>query len=134
MGRTAAAATILSISAQVLFNTAAVYHVMTVLETTDMSNSVAAMNNGTSLANFESRVLLHEIGHALRLADISPTNGICSEVQSIMYSSGSVAFNCGVNSPTSCDATGINSVYPAAVSFCSTSQRNYCFVPSTSCQ
>ena len=59
-------------------------------------------------------------GYALRLGHATATNGICSEVQSIMYESASPLYFCGATT-NACDASGINIVYPGAVGYCSTS-------------
>lgn len=69
----------------------------------------------------------HELGHVLRLGDITPVNGICSEVQSIMYGSLSMLTGCGVVSPTSSDVSVITgTIYPSNVPVCPTYTYPWC--------
>lgn len=111
------------------FNAAAMYYATVVLDPSVIST--AASFNGTTFAAFGQMTLTHELGHALRLADIAPVDGKCSEVQSIMYGSGSMLWNCGVRNPnSSCDASSINTVYPSAAYYCI---APYCQVPGQSC-
>ena len=120
-------------------NDAAVFGADIQLNTTEIDNGAKALN--TTLNGLLPVILKHEFGHALRLADISlssantPIKGICSEVQSIMYSSSSVLYSCGVAAPTPCDVSAINAVYPSPVpsSTCSVG-GNYCLDPSGLCQ
>jgi hypothetical protein len=56
----------------------------------------------------------HEFGHVVRLADISPIHFVCSEVQGLMYGSGSVLEGCGVKTPQTCDVNAFNALYAGA--------------------
>jgi hypothetical protein len=63
-------------------------------------------------------------------------NGKCSEVSSIMYSSASVLFGCGVHQPTTtCDGSVLNStVYPTAPPTCTPVDSEWCYdAPPYSC-
>jgi len=75
----------------------------------------AANNYGFDLTSWIRFIVGHEFGHVLRLADVSATNYICSEVQSVMYQHGNVGYLCGTRSPRSCDTSGINQAYPTTV-------------------
>lgn len=113
------------------FNAAAVNYVDIRLDIAHM-NTAAEEHLDTTLAAFAPTVVAHELGHALRLGEVVPTHGKCSEVQSIMYGSASVLWGCGVTGPTACDTSGINSVYPSAVPYC-TPGGNYCLNPGPTC-
>jgi hypothetical protein len=80
---------------------------------------------GTSPSALAALTVEHELGHALRLGHAPATNGICSEVQSVMYESASPLYFCGATT-NACDASGVNIVYPGAVGYCSSSTINYC--------
>jgi hypothetical protein len=62
-------------------------------------------------------------------------NGTCSEVQSIMYSSGSVLAGCGISAPVSpCDSNVLSSIYSGPVGNCPVYERNDCVVaPQYAC-
>jgi hypothetical protein len=66
------------------------------------------------------------MGHALRLGDIIPRDGICSEVQDMLYQDPTARYGCGVVKPTSCDTTGLDNVYPVAVGYCPAEMNNTC--------
>jgi hypothetical protein len=74
-----------------------------------------ANNENFNLTDWTKLIVAHEFGHVLRLGDVPVINGICSEVQSVMYQVGNTMFRCGFRTPTSCDANGINQVYPSSV-------------------
>jgi hypothetical protein len=89
--------------------------------------SMAASALGATEETLADITVTHELGHALRLAHSTLTNGTCSEVQSIMYPSLSVLYGCGVTSPTSsCDAGALNTVYPSTPPTCSPVGTNFC--------
>ena len=105
-------------------NSAAVYYVDIKLNGPEIANVASCLDTDSgTLAGF---TVAHEMGHALRLGDISAVNGICSEVQDVLYQNATVRFGCGVEAPNSCDTTGINTVYPSPVGYCPTSEQGYC--------
>lgn len=111
-------------------NAAAMWSVNIVVNYTEVTNQVEA--SGVSEATVIKTTISHELGHALRLKHTALYTGTCSEAQSIMYPSGSVLIGCGITpSTTSCDASGINSVYPNSVASCSL-EGSYC-ATHTSC-
>ena len=95
---------------------AAVWDVDIALNTPQITASAAYLN--ANLTNLTTMILTHEFGHALRLTDEPVYNYTCSEAQSVMYPSSSVAWECGRTAPTSCDASGIHQVYPYGVVYC----------------
>ncbi len=92
--------------------------------------SAHAAVQGISQATVVSRVLEHELGHALRISESTLTaNGTCSQVQSIMYPSVSVLLGCGSSGPTTtCDTASINARYPSSPLFCPTSTAARCLL------
>jgi hypothetical protein len=98
----------------------------------------AASALGANSSQFETMALTHELGHVLRLghsADLNQIRGICSEVQSIMYPSGSVLWGCGVTQPaTGCDSSAISTVYPGAPAYCSPTEDRLCYDSAPMCQ
>jgi hypothetical protein len=87
---------------------------------------------GTTAAVITSGVYAHEFGHVLKLDEVLPGNGRCSEVQSIMYQDIFLSYLCGVMAPTSADKAVINSFYPGSVPFASAAGPTpYC--TSTTC-
>ena len=103
-------------------NAAAVYRVEIHLSRDEIQRY--ANYNGTTLSAMTAIVVAHEMGHALRLGNITPTMGTCSEAQDVMVEHPGVLHGCGITAPTSCDTTGINTVYPSAVGVCSVP---YCY-------
>ena len=104
---------------------------------TDMRLDISAITTqasylGTTFATLVPMVVKHEMGHVLRLGHAAVGDGKCSDVQSVMYPSASVLWGCGVTSPTACDTTGINTVYPTAAPYCAPG-ANYCISGSPSC-
>lgn len=90
---------------------------------------------GLKATQLQERVLTHEIGHAaFRMSDVGAVNGACSEVQTIMYASGSVLTGCGVTAPeSSCDSSTISSIYPASPAYCPSGSNNFCYDGYYSC-
>lgn len=79
-----------------------------------------AIVNAAAAANIPAdtlaqNVLSHELGHALRLADVPVASGQCSEVQSVMYGNASIGVSCGVTLPQPCDRNGLLAIYPVPV-------------------
>jgi len=106
-----------------------VYGAEIILDATNLAGAASAQ--GVSVATVATNTVMHELGHALRLADIGVGDGKCSEVQSVMYGSLSVLRGCGVTAPTSCDSNELNVIYPTAPATCSAVGTNYC--SSTTC-
>ncbi len=88
---------------------------------------VAPINDITSM------VTIHELGHALRLGHSQVYNGICSEVQSIMYPDEGILYTCGVRGPTASDTSSFNAIYPSVVPFCAVTTTPACILPSPAC-
>ncbi len=107
--------------------TPAVMYLATItLDSTQIAN--LAETYGLDDDGLTTMLAAHEFGHALRLSDTETINGICSEVQSIMYQGALDAYECGVNLVTPyCDGeVGIPSVYPDPVA-------SYCSYPDPYC-
>jgi hypothetical protein len=102
-----------------------------VINPADHANTAAILGVPTSTVTHAT--LVHELGHVLRLAHSPAINGKCSEVQSLMYESGTVLVACGVLSPRTSDISAINSLYPSSPAFCNTAVPNYCVVTSPKC-
>jgi len=113
------------------FSAAGVFHVVITLDSTEINGGASAW--GVSTSTFAPPIVTHEFGHSLRMNHPQVFNAVCSEVQSIMYPSGSVLFGCGVSAPTSRDAAVINSIYPSTVPVCPANQNNYCYVGVGAC-
>ena len=112
------------------YNSAAVFGIEIELNSTDIPNQAPYL--GVSTATLAQQTVAHEIGHAFRLSEqVSAPNGTCSQVQSVMYPSASALSLCGITAPNSCDASGINTVYPSAVWILRSGRRNYCYMPDT---
>jgi hypothetical protein len=111
--------------------------------------AVANFNNNSppnapavSLQAYVTTTLAHELGHVLGLGDIFVTDGnnnplpgvhgICSEVLSVMYSSGSVLTGCGISGPIDpCDPNAIASIYQShSPGYCSPGVVPQCFYGS----
>lgn len=115
-----------SISPGECVNDSGVYGAYIELYPSVISAAASALGTTTELA--ATITVNHELGHALRLADITPQNGICSEVQSIMYGSLSMLYGCNMRGPnTSCDGNVLsNDVYPSSLATCQQVGTNYC--------
>jgi hypothetical protein len=106
------------------FSTSAVYHTYILLNPPEIANLASAL--GTSSQGQAAQTVYHELGHTLMLGDITADNGICSEVQDIMYQAPSVRYLCHITAPNSCDTAGINDADPSAVGYCSSGTNNQC--------
>jgi hypothetical protein len=122
------------------WNAASVLHADILLNPTIVSSQASAyspiVGYSVSTSTVAQYALMHELGHALRLGDVKVIYGRCSEVSSIMYTSASVLFGCGVHQPTTtCDGNALNStVYPAAPPTCTPLDSEWCYdVPPYSC-
>ena len=114
-------------------NSASVYYVNIELNSTTIAARAPYL--GLTTSEYAAVVLEHELGHALRLGHTTMNNYkvavVCSEVQSVMYPSGTGLVGCDLTTPNSCDVGGIDAVYPSAPGYC-TPGENVC-TSQTSC-
>ena len=106
------------------FNAAAIFFVDIHVDPNQINT--AAMMLASTPQTLAPIVAHHEMGHALRLDHENMAVQICSEVQSVMYPDEGVLYSCGVWTPKSCDATGIDAVYPSPPPFCATNNSQIC--------
>lgn len=119
-------------------NSDTVYYAQFALNGTELTNAANAYTTWLGINVTEDELAqataTHELGHTLRLGDIlfQDEDGICSEVQDVMYQSLSVSYTCpGGSTPSSCDLNVLNSIYPNGVANCGTGVQ---FCTGTSCQ
>lgn len=94
-------------SAGACLNSAAVWYVYAKMNATEIGTLAGKL--GITSTALGGLVLEHEMGHALRLADVqTPGYGTCSQVQGIMWQEPEDWLGCGLAIPNSCDASGIN--------------------------
>lgn len=79
--------------------------------------AAAAPHYYLTAAGLATQVVIHELGHSIRLGHATETNRICSEVQSLMYPNEQLLLTCGVYGPTSCDVDEVDAIYPS-VPYC----------------
>jgi hypothetical protein len=104
-------------------NYAAIFYAETYLNIANMYGYESY--TGINPTTFTNVTITHEMGHSLRIRDVTAKNGICSEVQSIMYGSGSMLIACQMSAPTACDQAIISIIYPSPVTYC-TPGDTYC--------
>jgi len=95
----------------------------------EIAGVASALSNGgipTSTAGAAANVLRHELGHVLGVGHPSVEDPICSATQDIVMQDPSLRIACGLVAPTSCDTTGMNSVYFSAPGYCSPSGISSC--------
>ena len=111
-------------------NASAMYFATIEVDDTQLSSAASAM--GISTSTLSSITAAHEMGHALQLSHAIFINGICSEVQTVMYPDPTADVSCGRTAPNnSCDSSELNTIYPSGVTNCGTGIL-YCTDPSCS--
>ncbi len=108
-------------------NNASIWDVSVTLDGDEITGEASTL--GTDTATLGSLATNHELGHVLRFADVAPSaHARCSEVQSIMFGSGSMLFGCGFTSPLYSDGELLEEeVYPSGASACSPIGSNWCY-------
>ncbi len=109
-------------------NGSAMYYATVVLD--DSAINAQIQYSALNPSVYVPMVIAHQLGHSLRLADVQPTNGICSEMQDIMYGSASMLYSCGIHAPVQCDQVALDYVYANAPITCSYS-GSQCLVGSS---